>query len=76
LAYKKGSRGKNYICANDRWYGYREWKDRGLRDGVISLVGWFSKRPELKTTEAYDIAYQHIYRLLPNCRNCSCIGRQ
>lgn len=76
MAYKKASRGKDYVCANDRWYGQGEWNGRGLREQIISLVGWLSENPELKTTEAYDFAYQYIYCLLPDCRNCGCLVRK
>jgi len=75
LAYKEMSRGQEYVCANDRWYGYGKWRDRGLRASIIGLVGWFSAGPtELRTMDAYDVAYQHVYHLLPDCRNCACIG--
>jgi len=75
LAYKKASRGKKYVCANDRWYGYGKWRDRGIKMDLIYLVGWYAQKPELKTMRAYDTAYQHIYHLLPDCLNCACIGR-
>lgn len=74
MAYKKASTGKKYVCANDRWYGYGEWKGRGIKERLIYLVGWLSSRPELKTMEAYDVAYQHIYSLLPDCRDCACMA--
>lgn len=78
LAYKKASRGKDYVCANDRWYGYGEWEDRGLRIRIIYLVGWLRKNqpnPILKSCESYSVAYQHVYHLLPDCKNCGCLGR-
>lgn len=74
MAYKKASHGKKYVCANDRWYGYGEWKGRGIKERLIYLVGWLSCRPELKTMEAYDVAYQHIYNLLPACQDCACMS--
>ena len=75
-AYEKASRGEDSICANNRWYGHGPWRGRGLRGQLVSLVGFLSRRPDprLKTTEAYDLAYRHIYRLLPDCRSCGCLG--
>jgi hypothetical protein len=58
------------FCANAVWYGYGKW--RGIRSRVIELVGWECKTRELKTTSAYDVAYDEIYEVLPNCRNCMC----
>lgn len=73
-AYKQATRRKRKnVCANDRWYGYGEWRGKGLRPMLVQLVGWCSPHPELRTCEAYDVAYQHIYSLLPDCRNCRCI---
>jgi hypothetical protein len=28
--------------------------------------------PRLRTSEAYDVAYETIYNALPDCRNCGC----
>jgi hypothetical protein len=71
-AYKKDSPGKEYVCANDRWYGYGEWKDRGIKARLLYLVGWDAWNPALRSMEAYDLAYSYIYNLLPDCRNCAC----
>ena len=30
--------------------------------------------PALTTCEAYDVAYDYLYSLLPDCRNCGCPG--
>jgi hypothetical protein len=37
---------------------------------VVERVGWEATTPELRTTRAYDIAYQTLYRALPPCPNC------
>jgi hypothetical protein len=71
-AYKKNAQGKEYVCANDRWYGNGQWRDKGIKERLVLLVGWLAERPELKTMEAYDVAYEYIYNLLPTCRNCAC----
>lgn len=74
-AYKQATRYKRKnVCANDRWYGYGPWRGRGLRPMLVQLVGWCSPTPELQTREAYDVAYQYIYSLLPDCRNCRCLA--
>jgi hypothetical protein len=74
-AYKEESKGKDYVCANDRWYGYGKWRDKSIRLRLIQLVGWTRKDDaRLYTSEAYDVAYQHVYNLLPDCKNCWCIG--
>jgi len=60
------SKGNPYFCANRVWY--EEFKPRLER-----LVGWDARHEELQTMEAYDIAYQTIYRQLPACRECICL---
>ncbi len=58
----------NRFCANEVWYAWG-----GLKDRLCRLVGWDASRPELQNSEAYDVAYEHLYDLLPNCRNCHCL---
>lgn len=55
------------FCANAVWYGYR---GGGFKDAVLRLVGWGAEgQPAwLKTRQAYDLAYDHLYQLLPDCR--------
>lgn len=55
-----------HFCAN--WTWYRELKPR-----LLQLVGWHAERPELRTMEDYDTAYQTIYEALPPCNACSCL---
>jgi hypothetical protein len=31
---------------------------------VCALVGWSASVPELKSSEAYDVVYEYLYRLL------------
>ncbi len=53
------------FCANSIWYN-------GMRARLIALVGHNAHNPILRNSEAYDIAYDTIYGLLPDCRNCCC----
>lgn len=55
----------NY-CANEVWY-----RVPGPRERLIELVGWVSKskHPEVRTQEAYDVAYNYFYNLLPDCKH-------
>lgn len=65
--------GGDYFCANEVWRG-KKFKKR-----MSKLVGWeaSSKRAEfMRSEEAYDIAYNKLYRSLPDCRNCSCLDIQ
>jgi hypothetical protein len=60
--------GKEF-CANEHWY-----VSPGFRARLYHLAGWHAEKPELRTSQAYDIAYDHLYALLPNCRKCRCIA--
>ncbi len=71
--YKQKARYASMACANDRWYGHHEWEGNGLRKQLIELVGWEAHNPLLRTSYAYDLAYQRIYAKLPDCRNCACV---
>ena len=63
----KDDKRNSSFCANRVWGEYKYT--------LRSLVGYWADTdiPELKTNEAYDIARQHLYDLLPNCRNCGCM---
>jgi hypothetical protein len=57
------------FCANAVWYGYDG--SGGLKGRLLMLVGW-ERRPRhevLNTQEAYDVAYETIYRALPDCNH-------
>ena len=63
------------FCANHLWFGCAGC-DRckgGLKGKLIQLVGWGAVNPDLRHQSAYDVAYDHLYCLLPPCRNCSCL---
>lgn len=73
------------FCANEVWY--RVGGDRphlgGFKGAMSKLVGWEARGPAwVLTGEAYDVAYLHLYALLPGChkvadrRNrCLCVVR-
>jgi hypothetical protein len=54
--------GVDPFCANAHWYS--RFKPR-----LVSLVGNHAsgKDPQLRSHEAYDLAYHKLYDLLPNC---------
>lgn len=60
------------FCANNRWYGY--FGHRNMKATLVQLVGWEArgKHGELRTMDAYSTAYEHLYELLPDCRDCGC----
>jgi hypothetical protein len=61
------------FCANAVWYGYTGFQP-GLKERLSCLVGWAAERGgDLRTSEAYDVAYHTIYQALPDCRGrCLC----
>jgi hypothetical protein len=61
------AKGRNF-CANDVWY--RRFKPR-----LLWLVGWDrpDNHPVLSSMQAFDLAYETIYEVLPNCRQCTCL---
>jgi hypothetical protein len=61
--------GGNSFCANRYWYVH-------VAPRVAELVGAQADAqddPALRSPEAYEMAYEVLYRLLPNCRNCVCV---
>lgn len=65
---KKVDGSDEHFCANHVWYG--EYKQE-----ICDLVGWQAKsnNPIIKTSKAYDIAYDKIYAVLPPCKDCNCM---
>jgi hypothetical protein len=61
------------FCANAVWYGYPGFRP-GLKSRLSRLVGWRAEQGgDLRTSAAYDLAYQTIYQALPDCRGrCPC----
>jgi hypothetical protein len=63
----------SWFCANAVWYGHEGWP--GIKPRLMCLVGWEAEKwgvARLRTTEAYDLAYDTLYTLLPDCRSCRC----
>jgi hypothetical protein len=54
------------FCANRVWYG-------SLKPAFLKLVGWEASHPLLKSEVAYDVAYEHIYNRLPDCKHESSV---
>jgi hypothetical protein len=52
-------------CANRAWYDLFEAR-------FDALVGWNARNPALRSEQAYNLAFSHLYGLLPGCRRCSC----
>lgn len=56
-----------HFCAN------RVWSEK-LKPRLTVLVGDEVKdHPLLGSSQAYDIAYRKVFRVLPGCRDCSCL---
>lgn len=61
-----GRTGADEFCANHWWYGRR-----GFKADLTGIIGSWADQPDaaLRTAAAYDVAYQHLYHLLPDCRH-------
>jgi hypothetical protein len=61
-AAQRGKEGR--YCANADWY-------TDFKPELCELVGCSREgHPRLGTDHAYDVAYETIYELLPDCRDC------
>ena len=60
--------GGTSFCANKYWYVHAAPRVAGLVGAQAAKAD-----PSLRTPEAYTLAYEVLYRLLPNCRNCVCV---
>ena len=49
-------------CANAIFY-------RQLKPEIVELVGWGARKEELRTSRAYDEAYEKILDALPACQH-------
>jgi hypothetical protein len=36
----------------------------GIKDSLLGLAGYEAANPKLRTSEAYDVAYDHLFSLL------------
>lgn len=61
--------GRDYFCANYRWINTPGYKRR-----LCKLVGYEARNRSLSDSVSYDIAYDYLYGLLPDCFNCNCVG--
>jgi hypothetical protein len=73
------SRKRNW-CANSAWYGYGPFRaERSLKEQLTRLIGWHRVAGDgphegaLRSSEAYQIAYESLYNALPGCRACACL---
>jgi hypothetical protein len=73
--FSKENKRKRSFCANWVWYRSVEEGGMGFRERLFPLVGWEARVVNriLNSQTAWDIAYHHLYNLLPNCRNCQCM---
>jgi hypothetical protein len=75
---------KRWWCANACWFGYGRFR---CFDGGESCRQWLPRlvgrhRPKnandpndelLRSSEAYDCAYDALYLSLPGCKDCACM---
>jgi hypothetical protein len=80
LRCKHAHRRKRNLCGNGIWYGYGRFPWYRFKSQMSALVGWGRlgdpDNPDeriLKSEAAYATAYEHLYELLPHCRNCACL---
>ncbi|MDE3073880.1 MAG: hypothetical protein KGJ86_00500 [Chloroflexota bacterium] len=57
-------------CGLAFWYGDGPYRGHGLKARMCALVGFGAPKsapPELRTSAAYDVAYQKLLDALPDC---------
>jgi len=59
------------FCANATWF-----RPGGYKAQLLAIIGNISDNEDaaLRTASAYDVAYQTLYRRLPDCRHESICG--
>ncbi len=65
--------GGELFCANNAWFAIKRRLDDLLgvwRRPVPKEAAELATR--LSRAEAYETAFEHLYPLLPPCRNCGC----
>lgn len=40
------------------------WHHHGYKNRFMRLAGWHAQNPALRSCEAYDAAYQHLWRVM------------
>jgi hypothetical protein len=58
-----------HFCANAVFFGYQTGYPDSLKGRLSKLVGWERRGHPLGTSAAYDVAYETIYKELPDCRH-------
>ena len=79
--------GGPYFCANEWWYWGGDPHSKGrkpsLKGRLHGLVGAgrmacptvdVMNESYLRSSEAYDVVYQSLYSMLPDCRDCACMA--
>jgi hypothetical protein len=62
--------GKGAFCANALWYGASG--KRTIKSAMARLVGYAAADrldPLVMSSDAYDLVYERLYALLPDCRH-------
>ena len=70
-AYQSKLGDRDYFCANYRWI-----KDPGYKQRLCKLVGYEAQNPDLRSEKFYNLAYDYLYNLLPDCFNCHCFYQE
>lgn len=60
----KDDKRERSFCANRIWYST-------FKPVVVREVGWSAHDKRLTSPEVYDLVYETLYGLLPNCRHDS-----
>lgn len=57
---------RDVACGNRPWY-----QTRGLKDRLSTMVGMDARHPDpvVRSSDAYDVVYDTLYRLMPDCRH-------
>ena len=56
------------FCPNHFWYGYDD-PEFAFKKQVEQLAGYCAEAPELRSRAAYDLVYDRLYKLLPDCQH-------
>jgi hypothetical protein len=74
-SYTLENKSRKDFCANAAWYGCVGYIDAGFRNELERLfsLGTFNNDPMIESWKSYDIAFNYLYYLLPDCKNkCNC----
>jgi hypothetical protein len=65
--------GKWSFCANVAFSAAPK-SELSVKARMSELVGWVAENPKLRSEAAYSLAYENLYKSLPDCRRCWCTG--